>query len=165
MCPWGQRFINGEGGIVASARIVCHVLLIEGSDGLVLVDTGFGSDDVRDPRRVSRPFAAAMRPRLELGETAVSQVRERGLRPDDVRHIVLTHLDVDHAGGLSDFPQARVHVWARELETMMRPPLRACAVRHGQGSLGTWTALGHARARRRRVARLRERPGPARQRR
>jgi glyoxylase-like metal-dependent hydrolase (beta-lactamase superfamily II) len=45
-------------------------------------------------------------------------------RSDDVRHIVLTHLDVDHAGGLSDFPQARVHVWARELETMMRPPVR-----------------------------------------
>lgn len=124
MCPWGQRYINGEGGRLASARIVCHVLLIEGPDGLVLVDTGFGSGDVRDPRQVSRPFAAAMRPRLELGETAVSQVRELGLRPEDVRHIVLTHLDVDHAGGLADFPEARVHVWARELQTMMSPPLR-----------------------------------------
>jgi glyoxylase-like metal-dependent hydrolase (beta-lactamase superfamily II) len=124
MCPWGQRYINGTGGLLASARIVCHVLLIEGADGLVLIDTGFGSDDVRNPRQMSRLFTAAIRPRLEIGETAVSQVRERGFDPCDVRHIVLTHLDVDHAGGLPDFPEAKIHVWAREHETMMRPPLR-----------------------------------------
>lgn len=28
----------------------------------------------------------------------------------DVRHIVLTHLDFDHAGGLDDFPEATVHM-------------------------------------------------------
>lgn len=123
MCPWGQRYLNGEGRLLASARIVCHVLLIEGPDGLVLIDTGFGTDDVRNPRQI-RPFPALMRPRLELGETAVSQVRELGLDPDDVRHIVLTHLDVDHAGGLPDFPAAQVHVWAREYEAMVRPPVR-----------------------------------------
>ena len=27
-----------------------------------------------------------------------------------MRHVILTHLDLDHAGGLSDFPQAQVHV-------------------------------------------------------
>ncbi|HEY5317811.1 MAG TPA: MBL fold metallo-hydrolase [Solirubrobacteraceae bacterium] len=124
MCPWGQRYINGEGSALGAARIVCHVLLIEGPDGLVLVDTGFGRDDVRNPRQIGVPFTAAMRPRLELGETAVFQVRERGLDPTDVRHIVLTHLDVDHGGGLPDFPDAEVHVWAREHEAMMRPPLR-----------------------------------------
>ncbi len=30
-------------------------------------------------------------------------------------HIVLTHLDFDHAGGLDDFPEARVHVLAAEM--------------------------------------------------
>jgi glyoxylase-like metal-dependent hydrolase (beta-lactamase superfamily II) len=133
MCPRGQRLINGEGGLLASARIVCHVLLIEGSDGLVLVDTGFGSDDVRNPRQLSLPFTTAMRPQLQLGETAASQVRELGFDTADVRHIVLTHLDVDHAGGLSDFPQAQVHVWAREHQVMMRPPLRE-RVRYAIGS-------------------------------
>jgi glyoxylase-like metal-dependent hydrolase (beta-lactamase superfamily II) len=33
-----------------------------------------------------------------------------------VRHIVLTHLDFDHAGGLEDFPDATVHVLAAERE-------------------------------------------------
>jgi glyoxylase-like metal-dependent hydrolase (beta-lactamase superfamily II) len=124
MCPFGRRYINGDGGILAAARIVCHVLLIEGPDGLVLVDTGFGMGDVRNPREISLPFTAMMRTRLEAGATAVSQVRDRGFDPADVRHIVLTHLDVDHAGGLPDFPEAQVHVWVREYEAMMRPPLR-----------------------------------------
>src|ERR1700691_2682614 len=99
MCPWGERYLSGEGRVLGTARIICHVLLIEGADGLTLVDTGFGTDDVRNPRQISRPFTAMMRPRLEVGETAVSQVRALGFDPADVRDIVLTHLDVDHAGG------------------------------------------------------------------
>ena len=43
-----------------------------------------------------------------------------GFSPDDVRHIVLTHLDFDHAGGIEDFPNARVHVLAREREAAER---------------------------------------------
>ena len=38
-----------------------------------------------------------------------------GFRPSDVRHIVPTHLDLDHAGGICDFPNAAVHVFADEL--------------------------------------------------
>lgn len=124
LCPWSERLVNGRGGMLASARIVCHVLLIEGADGLVLIDTGLGSGDVRHPRRLGRPFLLVVRPQLEGAQTAVSQVRERGFDPADVRHIVLTHLDLDHAGGLADFPNAAVHVFAREYDAGMNPLLR-----------------------------------------
>ncbi len=109
--------------MLTSARMVCHVLLIEGADGLVLIDTGLGTGDVGDPHRLGRPFLFVVRPRLEAAETAVSQLCERGFDPADVRHIVLTHLDLDHAGGLSDFPNAAVHVFAREYEAGMSPSL------------------------------------------
>lgn len=121
LCPWGGRLLSGKGGFLGSARMVCHVLLIEGADGLVLVDTGFGSGDVRDPGQLGRPFLTVVRPRLETNETAVSQLHERGFDPADVRHIVLTHLDLDHAGGLPDFPEAAVHVFAREREASISP--------------------------------------------
>jgi hypothetical protein len=34
---------------------------------------------------------------------------------------VVTHLDLDHAGGLGDFPDAEVHVHAHELSAARRP--------------------------------------------
>ena len=50
MCPRGARLLAGEGGWLASATTVCHCLLVEGAEGLVLVDTGFGIADTRNPR-------------------------------------------------------------------------------------------------------------------
>jgi glyoxylase-like metal-dependent hydrolase (beta-lactamase superfamily II) len=124
MCPWGQRLLSGEGRWLGTARLVCHVLLIEDAAGLILVDTGFGTQDVNDPQRLSRPFNTVVRPRLRMEDTALAQVRAAGFDPADVRHIVLTHLDLDHAGGLPDFPGASVHLSAREHATMLDPPLR-----------------------------------------
>jgi glyoxylase-like metal-dependent hydrolase (beta-lactamase superfamily II) len=109
------------GGRVTPPRMVSHVLLVERPDGLVLVDTGFGTADLARPARLGRPFLAAMRPALDLAEAAVTQVQRLGHRPADVRDIVLTHLDLDHAGGLGDFPQARVHVYDAELAAARRP--------------------------------------------
>ena len=43
------------------------------------------------------------------------QIQRLGFDPRDVRDIVLTHLDFDHAGGLCDFPEARVHLLGAEL--------------------------------------------------
>ena len=56
------RPIGSFGGRVAPPRIVAHCLLIERPDGLTLVDTGFGRDDIAAPRRLGRPFVAALRP-------------------------------------------------------------------------------------------------------
>lgn len=42
-----------------------------------------------------------------------------------MRHILVTHLDLDHAGGLGDFPRAQVHVHTAELEIARRRPADA----------------------------------------
>lgn len=107
------------GGRVTPARMVAHCLLVEGPDRLTLVDTGFGTADLAE-KRMGKGFIAAMRPSLDPAETAVSQVRAAGHDPADVTDIVVTHLDLDHAGGLGDFPGARVHVFADELEAAQR---------------------------------------------
>ena len=105
-----------RGGRLTPTRMVAHCLLVEGDAGLTLVDTGFGTADIAGgSKRLGPPFVALMRPALDPAETAAAQVRALGFGVDDVTDIVLTHLDVDHAGGLADFPQARVHVFGDEL--------------------------------------------------
>lgn len=86
-------------------------------DALVLIDTGFGLRDVADPRaRLSRFFLTLLSPDFREEFTALRQIAAFGYDPRDVRHIVLTHLDFDHAGGLDDFPHARVHMLSKERE-------------------------------------------------
>lgn len=121
-CPVGGAFFDGRSkGLLG--RLVCHCLLIEtDAHGLVLVDTGYGLQDVREKaRRLSASFMAMLNIRLREEETAVRQLRARGFDPADVRHILITHLDFDHAGGLEDFPQATVHVMRRELDSARDP--------------------------------------------
>ncbi|MFW2829382.1 MBL fold metallo-hydrolase [Sphingomonas sp. ID0503] len=113
-CPFGGPLFDGFSKSVFGL-IPCAVQLIETSDGLVLVDTGYGSEDVRHPHpRLSKFLRGLLNIRFRAEETAIHQIRQLGFDPKDVRHIVLTHLDFDHAGGLEDFPQARVHVLEAE---------------------------------------------------
>ncbi|HEY5206135.1 MAG TPA: MBL fold metallo-hydrolase, partial [Roseiarcus sp.] len=115
LCPRGGKLFGGSGGPLSPAPMCCHCLLIEGDDGMILVDSGLGVEDVNEPRRLGFLFNAMLRPRLDVAETALRQVADLGFRPSDVRHIVPTHLDLDHAGGIADFPDAAVHIFADEL--------------------------------------------------
>ena len=108
---------------ILGQHLVCHVLLLETADaGLVLVDTGLGSADYANPTsRLGAEFVRGYaRPRIDPSLAAIEQIRGLGLDPRDVRHIVQTHLDLDHVGGLSDFPDAIVHVHATEFEMAQR---------------------------------------------
>ena len=105
ICPLGGLIPTGQ------SHLVCHCLLIETPRGLVLVDTGLGLADIANPvERLGFPFAKIVRPKLNADETAIRQILRLGFKPQDVRHIIMTHLDVDHAGGISDFPWAQVHL-------------------------------------------------------
>lgn len=114
MRPPSRRLTEGEGGWLEPGGLVCHVLLVETDrDGLILVDTGFGTRDV-SARSLPWAFIAMAGAALDPAETAIARVRALGFDPRDVRHVVPTHLDLDHAGGLPDFPWATVHANARE---------------------------------------------------
>ncbi|MER6081336.1 MBL fold metallo-hydrolase [Streptomyces sp. NPDC001833] len=115
-----------------NTRLVCHVLLIETDNGLVLVDSGYGLDDISDPKRRVGPARHFIRPVFDAEETAARQVEKLGFRRADVRHIVLTHFDADHIGGLSDFPWAEVHLTADEALGAVHSPSARERIRYQQ---------------------------------
>ena len=96
--------------------VVCHCLLLEDESGLTLVDSGIGLRDVEDPAgRIGQELIDAAGFQFHEADTAVRRIEALGLRPEDVRQIILTHGDPDHAGGLADFPKAEVHISEEEL--------------------------------------------------
>ena len=117
-CPVGGKLMDGHtDSILRRGHLTCHCQLLETDKGLVLIDTGFGLEDVRHPNdRLSQFFLTLVSPDFREGMTAIRQIEALGFKASDVRHIVMTHLDFDHAGGLDDFPNAQIHIPRVEAE-------------------------------------------------
>ena len=121
MCPVAGFLLGGQ-RIAGRGHMVAHCLLVATErDGLVLIDTGFGTRDVAGHTRLPHGFRQFVGPVMAADEPAITQLAALGYKPADVRHIVVTHLDADHAGGLADFPHAKVHLHAREHAAAMVP--------------------------------------------
>lgn len=121
LCPGTQRLVNGAGSMLKKGKLACHCLLIETDEGLVLVDTGFGLNDVLHSDWGDKISMGSLGAIADPEECAISQIKKLGYKASDVRHIVLTHLDVDHAGGIKDFPQAQIHLHQNEFIAGMQP--------------------------------------------
>ena len=76
--------------------------------GPVLIDTGFHPSVAVEPRKNLGPVAHLLFKdvRMEAEQAATAQLRARGIEPSRVNVVVMTHLHVDHASAISEFPDA-----------------------------------------------------------
>lgn len=97
LCPYCAPLFGQQG---LKAEIVCHCLLVETDKGLVLIDTGLGIQDYLHPqKRLGSIISKFGTIQNNLNLTAIAQIQTLGFKPTDVKHILVTHLDFDHAGG------------------------------------------------------------------
>jgi uncharacterized oxidoreductase len=115
------------------------LFLVEHARGRVVFDTGL------HPKWKT----AGRERRIEVGEAddVLSVLSRAGVRPEDVEHVVASHLHYDHAGGLQFFPDASVWVQAAELRFARAPAVyqRELYDRDDFGHALRWQALdgGH----------------------
>lgn len=84
------------------------VWIVRNEARTIVVDTGFG------------PAAAAARER-ELVFPVEQGLAALGVRAEDVRDVILTHMHWDHAGNNDLFPHARFHLQAGEMQFCTGP--------------------------------------------
>ncbi|MEO0504996.1 MAG: MBL fold metallo-hydrolase [Bacteroidota bacterium] len=95
-----------------------HCLLLNENDKLVLVDAGIGLSESREPEKyLGKELIEVTGFDFDEALTALNQIKGLGLDPFNVKHIICSHLDPDHIGGLADFPWATVHVSHEEYTT------------------------------------------------
>ncbi len=74
---------SGKNGIFISNRADSHVYLIENPEGHVMIDAGVG---------------------IEV-DRIIENIHAEGLEPRDVKHLFLTHVHSDHAGGCAELKE------------------------------------------------------------
>lgn len=90
---------------------------IETSEGIIVVDTGQGAHLLETGKSL-HPFARwEVAFRIDRDQEIGAQLRALGIGPRDVKRVVLTHLHMDHDGGLAHFPGSEILVAPGELRT------------------------------------------------
>lgn len=102
--------------------MVC--LRVETDKGLTLVDTGLGLGDYANPTWMTRLFRVISQMPFDPNEAAVNRVQALAYKPEDIQHILLTHMHFDHISGLPDFPHAKVPVQKREFDAFTDGKIR-----------------------------------------
>lgn len=110
-----------------------RALLLKSPGCNVLIDTGNGKDFVaKYGEKLGNKFAE-MYAMDESGPSLMKSLAAHGLKPEDIHHVILTHLHFDHAGGATTerdgklvptFPKAQYYVQKGNLETASTPNLR-----------------------------------------
>ncbi len=97
--------------------------LLETTDGFILVDSGLNTDilnsaDLRHQYYTSRGWTPPIaQPEHEL----LHQLAQIGIRPQDVGRVILTHMHMDHTGGLKHFQHAAITVQRNEHSYAFQP--------------------------------------------
>jgi glyoxylase-like metal-dependent hydrolase (beta-lactamase superfamily II) len=91
--------------------------------GAVLIDTGLHPSCAVDPKQnLGRVGVLAFRGlEMDPKQAVAEQLRARGTQPGDVALVVMTHLHIDHASAMSEFPNATFVFSAREWEAAGQP--------------------------------------------
>lgn len=103
------------GGDDAPVTVPCPSYLIEHPKGLVLFDTGCHPKVAEDPVAWWGEIARAIPIHYPKERTLDNQIKGLGYKLEDVKYVVISHLHLDHSGGMYMFPNAKFLVMADEI--------------------------------------------------
>ena len=82
--------------------------------GNVLFDTGNNDKIIKDPSYWGALFTA-LKP-VNTPDVAIdTQLQKIGLKPDDIKYVVPSHLHLDHGGNVGKFPNSTIVVQRDEI--------------------------------------------------
>lgn len=105
-----------------AARVAVGMFVIEHPKGLVLVDTGNHPRVAEDAAAYwGKDVAAAIQPEMDPDDAVDRHLIRLGYKIEEIKHVILTHMHLDHAGGMSLFPEAAFYIQKDELVAAMWP--------------------------------------------
>ncbi len=96
-------------------RVPSPAYLLKTAEGYVLYDTGWW------PQAVPLLEAMGLKPAIAESQCLPKLLEAVGLKPDDISRVILSHLHVDHAGGVQFLPNAEFIVQKDEYSYAFHP--------------------------------------------
>jgi glyoxylase-like metal-dependent hydrolase (beta-lactamase superfamily II) len=93
------------------------VWVILNSERTILVDTGFSAE-------------ASVRRKRDYLCSPIDAIARLGIKPEDVKDVIITHLHYDHAGNVHKLPNARLHLQEKELQYATGKYMKFDVMRH-----------------------------------
>lgn len=119
--PGWSVFVGGEGTRLMDqpAYLISHP-----SYGKLLFEAGHHSNIARDPgEHLGIIHTLGLMPMVQdTGQDARSQLRARGIDPETVRDVIVSHFHPEHVGAAEEFPGARIVADRREIEHGLESP-------------------------------------------
>src|SRR6516165_11895562 len=116
--PKAALQIGGQGNI-DWAPVSFYV--IKHPKGNVMFDTGNNDKTITDPDGWWGPLAKGFGLKMTQNDAIPAQLAKIGLKPDDIKYVVLGHMHLDHAGNMSKFPNATFVIQNDELQAAWWP--------------------------------------------
>jgi glyoxylase-like metal-dependent hydrolase (beta-lactamase superfamily II) len=120
---WARKYPSDEDNTIP---MVAWPLLIKTPDSLVVIETGLGNKLTDKQKQIFR---------VKEEWNLLADLRDLGIEREDISHVILTHYDFDHAGGVAmqeesgsfclTFPRAKHYIQATEWEDVLRPSIRS----------------------------------------
>jgi N-acyl homoserine lactone hydrolase len=94
-----------------------YAWVIEHREGVIVVDTGQGAHLLESGKSLHPYVRWEVAFRIDREQEIGPQLRSIGVGPRDVKKVILTHLHMDHDGGVAHFPNSEILVARGELRT------------------------------------------------
>lgn len=116
----GKGILQNLAAIEPPIKIPVGFYVIKHPKGNVIFDTGNNDLIIKDPSYWGANFEA-LKP-VNTADVAIDvQLQKIGLKPDDIKYVVVSHLHLDHGGNVGKFPNSTVVVQKDEIRNAFWP--------------------------------------------
>jgi N-acyl homoserine lactone hydrolase len=113
LVPKSLSVLGGSDKVIATP---IYGVVVETSDGLVLLDTGINAAALADPQTLTEIYGADLHPWGPDGDPLKVALDRVGLAVSDIAVAAISHLHLDHSGGIGLLTDAGVPIAIQQAE-------------------------------------------------
>lgn len=116
----GKGFLQNFAPMEPKIEIPIGFFVIKHPKGNVIFDTG-NNDKVISDTGYWGKLASVFEPKMTASDAMDAQLAKIGLKTDDIKYVVVSHMHLDHGGNVGKFPNSTIVIQNDELHFAMFP--------------------------------------------